>query len=184
MKNLLIFLLLLVGCLVAIMSIYMSSISGVMGKMGIVGGDFRHAIDQNELARELLDYPSDVDCGLLQVSKKVPSYLLSKGEDRVLYARELGGERVICGIRHVQRGNIERGVYTIIKGLYYLKGHYEGLRALVEEDGAKCSLLTELQYENWVSGYLIATEGRINDVVREAYGHVLNSKARVAELCH
>ncbi len=183
MKHLLIFILLLVGFLVAVMSIYMSSISGVMGKMGIVGGDFRHAIDQNELARELLDYPSDIDCGLLQVTKNVPSYLVSKGEKRVLYASELGGERVICGIRHVQRGNIERGVYTIIKGLYYLKGHYEGLRTLVEADRSKCLLLTEQYYENWVRGYLVATEGRVNEVVRETYGHVLNSKSRVIELC-
>jgi hypothetical protein len=182
-NNWLVALLVLIGLTVGGMSLYMASLSGVMAKMGLVGGDFRQAIDRNELARQLRGRDEVVDCGIWQVAKQVPSYLIAKGENRVNLGGKLGEERVICGIRLVQSGNVERGVYTLIKGLYYLDSQYREMRPLVERDSTKCQLLTKTEYESWVQGYLQATQGRVHDIVYDLYKRVERERSRVEELC-
>lgn len=176
-------LLILMGMGVGAISLYTASLSGVMGKMGLVGGDFSQSIDSNELARQLMSQNQDYNCNLWQVTKRVPLYLFSKGVDRVRIGGELGGERIVCGVKLVKEGNIERGVYTIIKGLYYLKTHYIETRILVEQDNANCNLLTEPVYERWVESYLNSTEGRVHEVVLDIYNQVENARGRVEELC-
>lgn len=182
-NNFLVVLLVILGCSVGVMSLYMASLSGVMGKMGLVGGDFSQAIRVNELARQVMAQKEEGKCNVLEVAKKVPGYLFSKGEERVVLSGELGGQRIICGIKHVLAGNVERGVYTIMKGLRYLKGHYTELRILVEGDSSKCELLTSPVYERWVEGYLLSSEGRVHEVVLEVYNQVEASRGRVEELC-
>lgn len=183
MKNWLVYLLVVMGFLVGGMSLYMASLSGVMAKMGLVGGDFRQSIKKNELARQLRGRDEEVDCGIWSVARQVPAYLLSRGEQRVNLAGVLGRERVICGIRLVQSGNVERGVYTLIKGLYYLKDQYAGMRTLVQQDPGKCQLLAKTEYESWVQGYLLATEGRVHDIVFDLYKQVERERVGVEELC-
>lgn len=176
--------LVLAGLAVGAMSLYMASLSGVMGKMGLVGGDFSNAIDANELARQLRSQQnSSTSCSLWQVAKKIPSYLVSRGEDRVVLSGELGGERIVCGVRLVQQDNVERGVYTIVKGLYYLESHYSAMRGIVENNKSKCELLGNPDYERWVESYLLSTQGRIHEVVLSVYKQVERSRARVSELC-
>ena len=182
-NNWLVFALLLVGLLVGAMSLYMASLSGVMGKMGLVGGDFSQSIKINELARQTRSLPQGINCGTWNVIKDVPSYLLSTGDKRVQLAGKLGGVRIICGIKLVQSANVERGVYTIIKGLYYLKTHYSEMRTLVEADHNKCNLLTDPTNERFVEGDLMATEGRVHEVVLSVYKQVEGARARVDELC-
>lgn len=183
MKNWLVVLLVVLGVAVGFVSLYMASLSGVMGKMGLVGGDYRQAVNSNELARQLVLQKSEVNCGFIAVAKKIPRYLISKNEERVQLAGELGGERIICGVHLVQQGNVERGVYTLVKGLYYLKTHYGEMRIIVEPNRDKCSLLTNPDYERWVEGYLRSTEGRIHEVVLNVYKQVESERARVEELC-
>lgn len=176
------FLLIFVGFCVGIISLYMASLSGVMGKMGLVGGDFVQDIDKNELARQLRDR-EPIDCGMWQVTKSVPEYLITKGERRIILAGKLGKERVICGINLVQHGNIERGVYSVIKGLYYLKGQYSELQPLVRKDNGKCVLLAGANYESLIQNYLRATRGRVHDIVYDLYKQVEIERAGVDELC-
>lgn len=168
-NNWAVILLVLIGTVVGVISIYMASLSGVMGKMGLLGGNFEGSIKINELARQFLSQKETVQCGIWSVARHVPSYLISKGETRIRLSGELGGERIICGVRLVQSGNVERGVYTIIKGLYYLKSHYTEMRIMVQEDPGQCRLLVSPEYERWVEGYLIATEGRVHEVVLDVY---------------
>jgi hypothetical protein len=125
----------------------------------------------------------DINCRTLSVVKEVPKYLFSKGEERVKLSGDLGGMRIVCGIKLVQGGNVERGVYTIIKGLYYLKSHYTEMRMIVEKNRDKCQLTMDPTYERWVEGYLTATQGRVHEAVLNVYGEVERSRARVEELC-
>lgn len=183
LNYLLVSLLLIVGVGVGMVSLYMASLSGVMGKMGLIGGDFSQSVRRNDLARALIWQKQLVECGVWQAAASVPSYLFSSGEQRVELAKSLGGKRIICGVMSVREGNIERGVYTIIKGLYYLRSHYDEMRAIVERDKGKCEILGSPEYERWIESYLMATEGRIYDVVLELYKEVEGSRARVSELC-
>lgn len=168
-----------VGCL----SLYMASLSGIMTKMGLVGGDFSQAVKYTELDKQLSKQENDFDCGTINVAKKVPGYLFSKGNERVALAGQLGGERIICGVEHVNNRNVERGVYTIVKGLYYLRTHYGEMNILVEQDRANCQLLKDPDYERWVEMYLNSTEGRIHEVVLNVYKQVEGERSRVEELC-
>ena len=175
--------LVLIGIVVGMVSLYMASLSGIMTKMGLVGGDFSQSVDTNELARQMMFQKQDKACGVLTVAKHVPRYMLADGEERVRYAGELGGERIICGVRLVQRGNVERGVYTIVKGLHYLRSHYSEMRNLILSNRDKCHLLQSPDYERWVEGYLNATEGRTHELVLNVYNQVESERARVDELC-
>lgn len=179
----LILLLMLVGMGVGAVSLYTASLSGVMGKMGLVGGDFRHSIDTNELARLILKNKGTTACGFWATGRSIPAYFYNKNEDRVRLSRELGGQRIVCGVRYVQAGNVERGVYTMMKGMYYLKGHYSELRILVQANVGSCELLEEPEYESWIEGYLMATEGRVHQLVYDVYRQVQTERARVEELC-
>ncbi|KKU45090.1 MAG: hypothetical protein UX62_C0042G0004 [Microgenomates group bacterium GW2011_GWA2_46_7] len=183
MKNWLIVLLVVIGVGVGAISLYMASLYGVMTKMGLVGGDLHQSIDVNELARQLRSMENQPNCGIINVSKKIPYYLSLQGESRAQLAGELGRERIGCGIKYVQIGNVERGVYTLVKGLYYLKNHYGEIREMVEMDRTKCSLLGDSLYESWIEGYLLATKGRAQQVVWEVYKQVEGERARVEELC-
>lgn len=182
-NNWLVAFLVLVGVLVGATSLYMASLTGVMGKLGLVGGDFSQSIDVNELARQLIFQKESVDCGIWKVSNRLPSYFFSTGTKRIELAGSLGGERIICGVKHVQNRNVERGVYTIIKGLYYLKTHYIEMRSLIQSDQSQCKLLKSPEYERWVEGYLLSTQGRLHEVVLDIYTQVESSRAGVEELC-
>lgn len=182
MKNWATHLLILIGLSIGAISIYSASLSGVMGKMGLVGGDFTKDIDKNELARQLRDR-KQLNCGMWQATKSVPEFLIANGERKIVLAGELGEERVICGIGLVQKGNVERGVYSIIKGLYYLKGQYSEMQQLVRKDNKKCLLLEETNYDNLIQGYLKATQGRAHDIVFDLYKQVEIERAGVDELC-
>jgi len=178
-----VFFLVLMGTTVGAISIYMASLTGVMGKLGLVGGDFRESIKVNELARQLMSQKESIDCSMWTISRRIPSYLFSRGIDRVKISGELGGDRIICGVKHVQGGNVERGVYTIVKGLYYLKSYYIEMQTLVQKDNSQCKLLADPKYERWVEAYLIATEGRVHEVVLDVYKQVEGLRAGVEELC-
>ena len=182
-NNWLVLFLVVTGFAVGAMSLYMASLSGVMTKMGLVGGDFNESIKPNELARLIMFQKELPDCGTWSVTHHIPGYLVSRGEKRVVLAGTLGGERIVCGVKLVQAGNVERGVYTIIKGLYYLRGHYTEMRTIIESEKNKCLLLTDPTYERWVEGYLMATQGRVHEVVLNVYSEVERSRARVEELC-
>lgn len=181
-NNWLVVFLVFIGVTVGAISIYSASLSGVMGKMGLVGGDYAQDIDKNELARQLRDR-KQVDCGMWEVIKSVPEYLIASGERRITLAGKLGQERVICGINLVQHENVERGVYSIIKGLYYLKGQYGELQQLVRKDINHCQLLAETNYDSLIQGYLRSTKGRVHDIVFDLYKQVEIERVGVEELC-
>lgn len=176
--------LVLIGVAVGCMSLYMASLSGIMSKMGLVGGDFSQSVNYQELEKQLITQVDYFDCGIVTVARHIPNYLLSRGSERVRFSGQLGGKRIICGLVHVKNRNVERGVYTLVKGLYYLRTHYTEMRILVEQDSDQCQLLKNPDYERWVELYLNSTEGRINEVVLSVYKQVESERARVEELCN
>ncbi len=182
-NNLLIGFMLVVGFLVGIFSLYSASNTGVMQKMGLYGGEFSNSIKFNELSRRLRNEKDDQDCSLYTIVSDIPGYFLSKREEKIRLGGVLGSKRIICGIRHVQEGNVERGVYAMIKGLYYLKNEYNSLRTIVQQDRTKCELLDSPEFERWVENYLLSSEGRVHEVVYDLYKQVEAERNGVEELC-
>lgn len=172
-----------VGISVGAFSLYTASLSGVKAKMGLLGGDIIQSLDQNQLSRNILSIDREYDCRTWHIAKDVPRYLVSKGEERTLITHELGGDRIICGVKHVKAGNVERGAYTIVKGLYYLRSHYIVLRDQIQNRAGSCNELEEPIIERWVEAYLDATEGSLHEAVYKVYKEVESARSGVEELC-
>ncbi|MFZ2200177.1 MAG: hypothetical protein WAV40_05340 [Microgenomates group bacterium] len=182
-NHLAIFFLICVGVAVGLFSLYTASLSGVMAKMGLYGGDFSNSIKFNELSRRLRNEEDRGNCGVWAVARDIPGYFLAKGVEKIKLGGLLGNERIKCGVRYVQEGNVERGVYTIVKGLYYLKNGYMELKPVVLLDRTQCVHLDSPDFERWVENYLKSTEGRVHDVVYDLYKQVERERAGVEELC-
>lgn len=178
-----IILMLAVGVGVGAFSLYTASLSGVKAKMGLLGGDINQSLDQNQLSRNILSIDRDYDCSTWHIAKDVPRYLFSRGEERTMITLDLGGDRIICGVKHVKSGNVERGAYTIVKGLYYLRSHYIALRDQIQNGSGRCSDLEEPLNERWVEAYLDATEGSLHEAVYKVYKEVESARNGVEELC-
>ncbi len=183
MKNWGIALLLMMGIGVGVVSLYMASLTGVMAKMGLVGGDIAQSIDTNELARRTRGMESQYRCDIWAVTRAIPNYWRLRGEGRVEAAKELGQERIECGIRYVRAGNFERGIYTMVKGLHYLRNRHGELRVSVAQASSKCGLVGAPIYEGWVEAYLTSAEGNAQRVVLDIYKQVEVERAGVEELC-
>ena len=85
-NNLLVLLLLLIGLMVGTVSLYTASLSGVMAKMGLYGGEFSNSIKFNELSRRLRNEKEVRDCGMFSVTKDIPAYFLADGEKKIKLA--------------------------------------------------------------------------------------------------
>lgn len=177
------FLLVLLGAGIGVVSLYTASMAGIMTKMGLVGADAGRMIEVNELARRTRGIESRYVCDIWSVGNKIPHYWSSKGLEKLDLMRQMGEQRIECAITFIKEGNADRGIYTMVKGLYYLKNRYWELRPRVEQDRSLCSLAKAQQYEAWVEGYLGASEGSAREVVGKIYKEVEEERARVEELC-
>ena len=176
-------LLVLVGVGIGVVSLYTASMAGIMAKMGLVGADASRMIDTNELARRTRGVETKYSCDMWSVASKIPAYWGAGGSEKIEKMKEMGETRIECGISYIKAGNVERGVYTMVKGLYYLKNRYLLLRDWVEQDRRACSLNGEHQYESWVEAFLGASQGSAQQVVMKIYKEVEEERARVEEIC-
>ncbi len=172
------------GFLVGFVSLYFSSLSGVMSRLGFVGGDLTREVRVNDLVRGLRDIPNKPSCDFWGAITPVPSYLFASGERRVLLGFSLGYERVVCGAHYIISGNAERGVYTILKGIYYLRSSYLELGKSIPQSPALCTLREGDMVDPWVAAYLFASRGTAHDVIYNAWREVSEDRAHVAELCN
>src|SRR5690242_4542868 len=118
-ERFLISLLLLFGLTVGVVSLYFSSLSGIMGKLGLLGGDLRQAVSANTLVRNVYEVGNPPVCDWWESVQLVPQYLFSPADARIELGLMLATRRIECGVVYTLKGNVERGVYTMIKGLYY-----------------------------------------------------------------
>jgi hypothetical protein len=176
-------LLLVIGGGIGVVSLYTASMAGVMAKMGLLGADAGRMIDVNELARRTRGMKQEYRCDFGSVVSLIPRYWGARGDGRLAIMQKLGEQRIECGINYVKNGNAERGVYTMVKGLYYLKNRYLALRGAVEKERANCELARDHHYEAWVEAYLGASTGNAEQVVLKIYKQVEEERSRVEELC-
>ncbi len=172
------------GFLVGFVSLYFSSLSGVMNRLGFVGGDLTREVRVNDLVRGLRDIPDKPSCDFWGAIAPVPSYLFARGEQRIVLGFTLGYDRVVCGTHYIISGNAERGIYTILKGIYYLRSSYLELGKSIPQSPALCMLRGGDTVDPWVAAYLSASRGTAHDVIYNAWREVFEDRAHVAELCN
>lgn len=183
-KRLLILALVLFGVGVGLTSLYFSSLSGLMGKLGLVGGDLSRAVRVNDLVRNVYEVGSPPECSYWESIKSVPRYLfMSKNGERVSLGLELGERRVGCGINYILDSNYERGIYTIVKGLYYERASHLLMLELVGQSKSNCDLFTPDRNYGFIEAYINSSEGNAERAVSGIYGAVVGLRESVAERC-
>jgi hypothetical protein len=182
-KRFLIGLLLFFGIAVGVASLYFSSLSGLMGKLGLVGGDLTQAVQVNDLVRNIYEVGTPPSCDWWRSVASVPQYLFSPASERVALGLTLASYRTQCGIVYTLGGNIERGIYTLVKGLYYERANHLELLRLVETDTTFCELFESARDYGYVEAYLASSEGNAYQSVWTLFDETQRLRQKVLERC-
>ena len=183
LNGILVGILVIVGVCIGFVSLYFASLTGVMSRLGFVGGDITREVRVNELVRGVRDIPGRTTCDAWQAILPVPTYLFDSRQARIPLGFTLGYERVVCGVGYTISGNTERGVYTMLKGLYYVRSSYLDLGNYAARDSSLCLTRQADLVDPWVGAYLAASHGKVHDVIANVYQEIQEERAHVAELC-
>lgn len=175
--------LLIFGLGVGLASLYFASLAGIMGKLGLIGGDLRQAVSANELARNIYEVGTSPSCDWWSSVHEVPRYMFLPASERIELGLALGQKRIECGVSYILAGNVERGVYTIVKGLYYERANHQEIWRLVGEDPANCSLFEPDREYGLLEAYLEASEGNTRESVASIFADVARLREKVRERC-
>jgi hypothetical protein len=183
LERLFIFFLLFFGVTVGLVSLYFSSLSGLMGKLGLVGGDLNQAVHTNDFVRNVYEVGTTPQCAWWDSVKAVPQYLFSPADSRVELGLVLAQRRTECGVVYILDGNIERGIYTLLKGLYYERANHLELLRLVEKDTSYCTLFDDHRSYGYIEAYLQSSEGNARDSIAPVFAEVEGLRQSVSERC-
>lgn len=176
-------LLLFFGITVGVVSLYFSSLAGLMGKLGLVGGDLHQAVHANDLVRNIYEVGTTPSCDWWRSITPVPRYLFSPAKDRIELGLSLASRRIACSVVYTLDGNVERGIYTMIKGLYYERANHLEMLRLVEEDSAYCSLFDPTRSYGYVEAYLGSSEGNARESIWTLFDDTQRLRQKVSERC-
>jgi hypothetical protein len=182
-KRLLYVLLVGFGLLVGLISLYYSSLSGVMGKLGLLSGDPSTLIDRNELARGMRGIGGTLSCDYWGAVSLAPHYLLTPPAERIQLGAILGYKRMECGVVYGLAGNVERSVYTFLKGLYYLRSSYLAYFELVARDPTICAAYRFPAITPMLATYIASTRGNARSAVEPVVSHIIELQQKVQERC-
>ncbi|HBD02464.1 MAG: hypothetical protein UX38_C0001G0109 [Microgenomates group bacterium GW2011_GWC1_46_16] len=171
------------GVSIFVISLYLASITGVMQKMGLVGGDVSRAVKQEVLVEVVAEAGGIPQCDYWEAVKMIPQYLTTSPSRRIKLGLQMGEVRIACGVVYSLQGNVERGVYTLIKGLYYERTNTQELLKLVESDKQNCVLFSADRNYGYVEAFIEASEGNARIAVENLYREVGEVRGSVAERC-
>lgn len=182
-NKILVFLMLGVGVVILLLSLYSASLAGLQRQMGIVSGDARRNVDINQFSRGLIEVGGVPDCEWWKASSAVPGYIFTSAEKRVELGRELARLRRNCAASYLLRGNAERGVYTLLKSLRYDQVQLIEIEREIDEDRSNCSKYQIEGEYGQVEAYLSAATGSAFSVIEREYRDILRLQGRLLELC-
>lgn len=171
------------GCMVGVISLYYSSLSGVMSKLGLLSGDPSTLIDRNELARGMRGIGGTLTCDYWGAVSLSPHYLLTPAAERIQLGAMLGYKRMECGVVYGLSGNVERSVYTFLKGLYYLRSSYLTYLELVSRDPSICAAYRFPAITPMLATYIASTRGNARSAVEPVVAHIIELQQKVQERC-
>lgn len=175
--------LLLLGLLVFGFSLYVASLSGLMNRLGLMGGDLRESIDANELYRGVMEGGGIPECEWWVTTKMIPRYLFTPKEQRVELGLQLGKQRRNCAITYLLAGNTERGVYTLLKGMRYERVNLIELLRQMERGRRSCDPRLTTADLGMVEAFIEASRGNPRDVIYKEYEEIGQIRSRLEERC-
>lgn len=174
--------LLLIGVGVFLFSLYVASLSGLMSKLGLVGGDLRQELDTNKLYRGLMEVGGIPNCDWWETTKTIPEYIFTPKNKRIKLGLEVGKKRRNCAINYVLNGNVERGVYTMLKGVRYERLNLLELERGVLRDKTKCIEYNPRDYGD-IEVFIESSRGNVRSVIYKEYEEISQIRSRLEESC-
>lgn len=172
-----------VGLVVAVISTYRLSVTGLMNQVGLVGADFGAAINRSKLNRDVAEAKSFFTCNVANRIKGTLEMLLGGDRQQAELAFKLGEARITCGEAMMYEGKAENGTYEIIKGMgYYSKG-YQFITERTAADRTVCKGMPDNSMDFRVSGILEATNGKIFEIIWKEWQDVKALRAEAQREC-
>lgn len=174
---------LLVGVVIAFLSIYKASVGGLMKKMGLIESDFSVAVVQDKLKQISLETKSKLACDLPSRVRSSITFLLSSDQKQGTLAFSMGQQRIKCGTAMLGSGDVETGTYEIVKGMGYLNQGYMFVTERAEVDSRVCEGLPGQELNTTVQEILGATSGKVYEIVGEEWRSIAKVKESAEKLC-
>ena len=176
-------LLLSVGVLIAVFSLYQISLSGTMKKMGLEGADFANMISVDKLTNAGMAAKGELECGFGNRVKSSVEFLLAGDSKQGQLSFRLGERRIICGAGMMRSGKGETGTYEVMKGLGYLKTGYGYVVERGSVDTRACENLFDRNVEEVMVELISSTNGRVYELLYKEWLEVIQLQEQVDEMC-
>lgn len=175
--------LVIIGFLIFFFSLYTASLSGLRSQLGFVGGDLSQSVDINRLYRGVVETESTPICNYWESVAPVPRYIFASGDTRLVIARELSIARVECAIVYTLAGNVERGVYTLLKALRYEIAGLLYIEQQINNEMGDCSLYQPEYPLGLVESYLESVDGAARSIIEREYRETQRLRGKISEMC-
>lgn len=172
-----------VGLVIAIVSLYRSSVDSFMQKSGLIGADWSTVVFKEKIDNLVNVTRGTLACDLPTRLKGSVAYLLGGEEQKVKMSFVLGEARIKCGAVMLSEGKTEEGTYEVVKGIGYLKQGFRAARERVVVDRRVCDTIPEVDYEDLVGEVLEATSGKVYQVIWDSWGEVVEDREVVQQMC-
>lgn len=174
---------LLLGLFIALISVYRASVAGTMGKLGLVRSDFAATVNTDSLSDQYLAVASDLRCGIMNRFSGTIQFFLSSDDRQGELSFRLGRNRILCGASLLAASQAESGTYEVLKGIGYLKEGYRFVAERASVDYRVCRNLPETDVHTAMHDLLLATEGRVHELLSDEWGDVLLLQQQVDPVC-
>lgn len=172
------------GAVIAIISLYNSSVSGTMEKMGLVGSDFSVSVTEEKLDRAYLTTLSNIKCGLASRVSGAIKYMFSRDDQQGEMSFALGEQRIKCGGSMIASGKVEEGTYEVMKGMGYLETGYNFVSERGEIDLGVCRSLLGNTSDETISKLVEGTNGRVKELIVKRWVELDEVREEAERVCH
>lgn len=175
--------LLVVGMAIFFLSLYTASLAGLRRQLGLVGGDLRLSVDVPRLYRGIIEVGTVPQCAYWQSIVPVPRYIFAKEGEKLELGKVLAYRRIECAIDYTLSGNIERGVYTLLKAIRYQQAGLLLLEKGIANDKKMCNLYQSNSAFGYIEAYLEASTGSVRGTIEREYAELQRLAGQVVEMC-
>lgn len=183
MWKFLVILLVVTGIAVAVFSLYTLSVKGTMNKLGLVGSDFSTSVISEQLDQKVLSIKSMTQCGMVARVAGAMNFLISSDDKQGELSFRLGQDRIKCGAAIIAEGSVETGTYEVLKGIGYLQSGYNFVNERMGVDYRVCRFFPDAEVSTTISTLLAGTTGRVNELIFDEWGKVLQLREKVEPEC-
>lgn len=169
--------LIILGTIIAAISLYQSSMVGVFAKMGIADKDYSNYVNYDNY-NELQDWVGEyVNCDDQKILVEYWNYYV-RGRKGYGANYKMGERRMACGIEDIGQGRVKKGLLSITKSEQYLSLAVREVNEVCVKGEEPCVEYLE-KSERVLSWYGILSEHALGSVREVVHGKYDNFRQNV-----